>query len=149
MSGKPGRTPLTEAEVRAQIEAADRLPKTEEPTAKTIVFTPETRSFDLLLANDTRVGFGADSLWELKGASTEDLAAIELSPSGSAISWPRLDIDISVAGLVLDLLGSTEWKQALRRAVNRDLARNKTEARARAARENGKKGGRPRKTTGR
>ncbi|MBM3271292.1 MAG: DUF2442 domain-containing protein [Candidatus Sericytochromatia bacterium] len=147
-SGRPSHAALTEADVLTQIEAADRQPKTEEPTAKSIVFEPETRSFDLRLSNDTRVGFNADSLWELKGASPEELAAVELSPSGNAITWPRIDMDISVAGLVLDLLGSPEWKRALRRAVNRDLARIKSEATAKAARENGKKGGRPRKNAG-
>ncbi len=147
-SDKPRRAALIEADVLAQIEAAEKQPQTEEPTAKAILFDPETRCFDLLLANNTRVGFGADSLWELKAASLEDLAAVELSPSGSAISWPKLDMDVSVAGLVLDLLGSPEWKRALRRAVNRELARTKSDATARAARENGKKGGRPRKTAG-
>ncbi len=37
----------------------------------------ELPTFDLQLANNTRVGFRASSLWELKGASLEELAAVE------------------------------------------------------------------------
>lgn len=144
-SHKPKRAPLTEADVLAQIEAADKRPKAEEPTAEAITFRSGPRRFNLLLASGTSVEFDADSLWELKGASLEELADVGLSPSGSAITWPKLDMDVSVAGLVLDLLGSPEWRRALRRNVNRELARTKSEARARAARENGKRGGRPRK----
>lgn len=147
-SNKPNRAPLTEADVLAQIEAAEHQPRTEEPTAESIAFRPESRRFNLELTNGTSVGFDADSLWELKGASPENLAEVEVSPSGSAISWPKLDMDVSVAGLVLDLLSSPEWRRALRRNVNRELARTKTESTARAARENGKKGGRPRKVAG-
>lgn len=104
-----------------------------------------TVRFVLHLANGTSLGFDADALWEQKGALLEDLAEVELYPSGSAIRWPKLDMDVSVSGLVLDLLSSPEWKRVLRREVNRELGRTKSEARARAARENGRKGGRPRK----
>ena len=144
-SPRPRRAPLTETEVLAQIEAADRLPPVEEPTATSVSFDAAARRFTLLLANGTSLGFDADALWELKGASVEALEKVGLSPSGSAVTWPKLDMDISVDGLVLDLLGSPEWKRALRRNLNRELARTKSEARARAARENGKKGGRPKK----
>jgi hypothetical protein len=111
-------------------------------------FDPETRRFVLRLASGTSVEFDAAALWELKDAALEDLVDVGLSPSGSSITWLKLDVDISVDGLVMDLLGSPEWRRALRRNLNRELARTKTEARAKAARENGKKGDRPRKAAG-
>lgn len=141
----PGRPPLTEAEISAQIDAADLKPPSDEPQATSVCFHRDTRRYTMHLSNGTDISFDAVALGELQAASLEDLAAVELSPSGSLISWPTLDVDVSVDGLVMDLLGSPAWRRALRRHLNREMARTRSDARTRAARENGKKGGRPRK----
>jgi hypothetical protein len=147
-SAKKVRAPLTEADVLAQIQASEALPSNREPAAEAITFEPQTRRFTLRLVGGTVVDFSADVLWELQGATAEQLAQAQLVPSGSTLTWPDLDADISVAGLVLDLLASPEWRRVLRRSVARELAATRSPARAAAARANGKRGGRPRKSQG-
>lgn len=136
----------TDAEFEARYQAAVKLGEESartEPHAQAIAFNPETRRFFLRLTSGTGVEFEADSLAELKGAATEDLAGVEVSPGGSGLGWRRLDVDISVPGLVLSLFGGTDFQRLMRRELNREAGRVKSEARAKAARENGRKGGRP------
>ena len=68
----------------------------------------------------------------LRDASAEDLAGIRIEGLGGTLHVPRLDADFSVAGLLEGFLGPLDW--------------TRREARAEASRENGKRGGRPKKT---
>jgi hypothetical protein len=63
---------------------------------------------------------------------------LTLGIGGDAISVPSYDIDIAVAGLLRDLVGSN---------IQRIGGRARTAAKAAAARANGRKGGRPRNTS--
>src|SRR5262249_50787448 len=75
------------------------------------------------------------------GATARDMAAVEVMPQGSALHWEKLDLDFSVAELVAGIFRNKTWMSAL----GRDGGVDKSEERARAARTNGAKGGRPRK----
>ncbi|MDE0334650.1 MAG: DUF2442 domain-containing protein [Defluviicoccus sp.] len=48
----------------------------------------------------------------LAGASPEDLADIEVSPTGLGLHWPELDADLHVPALLLGVLGSRSWMAA-------------------------------------
>ncbi len=48
----------------------------------------------------------------LADASPDDLAEIEVSPSGLGLHWPRLDADLHVPGLLQGVLGSRSWMAA-------------------------------------
>ncbi|MGQ0815120.1 MAG: DUF2442 domain-containing protein [Gemmatimonadota bacterium] len=76
---------------------------------------------------------------ELKRATRDQLERVELS--GEAIRWPNLDVDVSVPGLISDLLGP----RFSTRESGRMGGRSTSKAKAAAARANGAKGGRPRK----
>jgi hypothetical protein len=80
----------------------------------------------------------ADAYWGLKGATQEQLAGVEVWDYGEVLHWEEIDADISVPGLLLHLLNVKAW-------YAKWLGGAKSEAKAAAARENGKKGGRPRK----
>jgi len=56
-------------------------------------------------------------------------------------------LDLGVAPLVSGIFGTAAWMRELRREMARAGGRVSTDAKARAARENGRKGGRPRKNT--
>lgn len=127
--------------------AGERLVETE-PCARAIVFHPEARRFTLTLMGDTTIGFAAEAIPGLAHAPEAALANVEVIPSRTGLSWRTLDMDLSVSGLVLSLLAGSEWQRAIRLAANRLAARTRSEARTQASRENGKKGGRPRKVTG-
>ena len=78
----------------------------------------------------------------LADASPDDLAAIEITPSGLGLHWPRLDADLYVPGLMAGQLGSKRW-MAVQLGAAGGSARSP--AKAVSSRENGRKGGRPRK----
>lgn len=82
----------------------------------------------------------------LAGASAEDLSGIEISPSGLGLHWPRLDADAYVPGLLQGVFGSRRW---MAQQMGMLGGRSRSSAKTAASRENGRKGGRPRKTANR
>ncbi len=64
-----------------------------------------------------------------------------VSPAGDALSWPALDLDVYVPGLVARAFGT----QMFAAATGRHGGRRRTKAKTLAAKLNGAKGGRPRK----
>ena len=79
----------------------------------------------------------------LQRASVSNLESIVLSPAGDALSWPSLDVDVYVPGLVERAFGSRLFAAA----TGRRGGRRKSKAKAAASKANGAKGGRPRKRT--
>jgi hypothetical protein len=69
------------------------------------------------------------------------LGSISVSPAGDALSWPALDVDVYVPGLVERAFGT----RLFARATGQRGGRRRSKAKAAAARANGAKGGRPRK----
>jgi hypothetical protein len=78
----------------------------------------------------------------LAGASPAALASIEISPSGQGLHWPQLDADLYLPGLLDGVFGSRHWMAARLGAAG---GRARSTAKSAASRENGKRGGRPRK----
>jgi len=78
----------------------------------------------------------------LAGASPEHLADIEISPAGLGLHWPRLDADLYVPALLQGVFGSKTW---MARVLGAQGGLARTVAKVAASRENGRKGGRPRK----
>jgi hypothetical protein len=79
----------------------------------------------------------------LADASPESLAEIEISPAGLGLHWPKLDADVYVPALLQGVFGSKNW---MARQLGANGGRSRTEAKIAAARANGRKGGRPKKT---
>jgi hypothetical protein len=77
---------------------------------------------------------------ELKRASQRQLARIEISPFRDSIQFPDIDASIYVPGLLADMLSPL-----IRPELSRRASRKGTPKKAAAVRENGKKGGRPKK----
>lgn len=77
----------------------------------------------------------------LERASAAKLADIQVSPAGDALSWPALDVDVYVPGLVERAFGTRLFAAA----TGRRGGRRRSKAKAAAAKANGAKGGRPRK----
>ena len=79
----------------------------------------------------------------LANASPEDLAEIEISPAGLGLHWPRLDADVYVPALLDGIFGSRRW---MAQQLGRTGGQSRSAAKRVAARQNGLKGGRPKKT---
>ncbi len=95
------------------------------------------------LQNGASFSFPPQLVQALDNASSSELSKIEISPMGSGLSWPLLDADLLVEGLLHGIFGSSAWM----RAHNAKAGRTRSEAKANAARINGARGGRPRKIT--
>lgn len=98
------------------------------------------------LVIDLESGLGLTmALKDLQGleeAGPEDLEGAEISPSGFGIHFPLLDADLYLPGLLEGYLGTRRWMAARNGQAGGKVS---SEAKAAAARENGKRGGRPRK----
>lgn len=105
-------------------------------------YDPGQKRLVLELSTGVTVMVPVHALEGLTDARADDLAQIEIAPTGLGLHWPRLDADVYVPGLMQGLLGSKRWMAAQLGAAG---GRTSTEAKAAAARENGRKGGRPRK----
>src|ERR1019366_4221600 len=78
----------------------------------------------------------------LRHASIEDLKVIEVEAFGLGIHFAKLDADLYVPALLQGVLGSKRWMAAQLGSAG---GRARSPAKAAASRENGKRGGRPRK----
>ena len=94
------------------------------------------------LSSRLDVAFSPQDAEGLEGATPEQLAPIEISPSGFGIHFPKLDADIYLPTLLEGFLGSKRWMAGRLGAAG---GRSTSAAKASAARKNGRAGGRPRK----
>lgn len=112
-----------------------------EPRARSASFDAGRRLVLVELATGYVFGFAPERVSELARARAEQLATIRISPSGDGLHWDELDAHVSLNALMEEGLNLREW-------APRYLGRLTSEAKARAARANGTRGGRPRKATG-
>lgn len=138
------RSRTARAEILAQIPAA-RVRETRERGAgrRAVAASYDRRTGRVMveLTSGFVLGFPPAVVPALAAATPSQLAAVEVSPGGSGLHWEALDVDLSVAGLLLSSLGRAEQVRELARAAGRVTS----PAKAAAARVNGAKGGRPRK----
>ncbi len=94
------------------------------------------------LDNGLEVAFPPRLAEGLEHATPAELAVVEVSPLGDGLHWPALDADLSVPGLLAGVFGSKRWMAA---QLGASGGRVRSEEKAATSRENGRKGGRPRK----
>ena len=75
----------------------------------------------------------------LERASASELESVVVSPAGDALSWPSLDVDVYIPGLVERAFGTRLFAAS----SGRRGGRRRSKAKAAAAKANGAKGGRP------
>src|SRR2546423_6877185 len=100
----------------------------------------ETDALRLTLSSGVRLSVPRAEIPPLVTAQPEELARVYPGNGGATISQDELDVDVFVPGLLDRLFGHT-----IRSELGRRSGRTSPPARARAARKNGTKGGRPRK----
>jgi len=112
-----------------------------EPRATSAEYERATGEVRVRMHNGASLAIPASALDELRGASDDDLARVEVPPSGSGLRWPSLDVAIALEGVLEAAFGGV-----VRSALARKAGATRSSAKTRAARENGSKGGRPRKS---
>jgi hypothetical protein len=135
---------ITDAKIR-EAEEAMRARMAAGPRAVEARYDRRRARVIVRLDSGLELAFAPELAEGLRQASPADLADIEISPSGLGLHWPRLDADLYLPGLLNGVFGSPRWMAA---AMGRLGGQVRTEAKAAAARANGRRGGRPRKTAG-
>ncbi len=133
------RIATTDAEIDAAI-ARGRL-----ASAPAVVSAEYDRLRDdiaLRFANGVRLQIPRALLEGLTEASPGALAEIEIVGPGTGLRWPQLDVAHYVPGLLGGVFGTRSWM----RELGRKGGAARTPLKAAAARANGLKGGRPRKS---
>ena len=128
-----------EAEQRGRESAA------REPRAKAARYDSASGRVLVELDNGCSFAFPARLAEGLDQASEADLTEIEILGAGYGLHWERLDVDLSLPGLMAGLFGTKAYMDRMRA---QRAGSTTSPAKAEAARRNGGLGGRPRKSMG-
>jgi len=126
----------------AQVRAATKRGKdfdAHEPRAVAAAYQPHRDVVTIKLSNDVEVAIPRNRLQGLEGARPADLSDIEIVGPGSGLHWKRLDVDHYVPALIRGIFGNPRWMSK----IGQKGGAARTQAKATAARINGRKGGRP------
>jgi hypothetical protein len=133
------RIVTTDAQIDAAI-ARGRLASS--PVVVAAEFDRVRDEIALRFENGTRLQVPRPLLEGLAQATPAALADIEILGPGTGLYWPRLDVAHYVPGLLDGVFGTRTWM----RELGRRGGAVRTPKKAAAARANGLKGGRPRKS---
>lgn len=114
-----------------------------EPLVTEVEYEPGP-GLDLLilkLSDGRRHLLPREDLQGLQSATKEQIANVEIAGGGTGLHWPDLDADLYVPALLRGIYGNKRWMAKIGRRGG--LATSA--AKKRAARANGKLGGRPRR----
>jgi hypothetical protein len=129
---------LTDTQIDAALERglAARL---HEPRAATVRYDGRSGRVIVELTNGCTFAFPPKLAQGLEAASEEQLSQVEILGAGSGLHWEALDADLSIPGLLAGLFGTKVY-------LAQQAGRSTSPAKAAAARANGTKGGRPRRS---
>ncbi len=134
-------TPSPDPDLKVGRQRGDQLALAE-PRAESARYEVASGRVIVDLTNGCTSAFPARALQGLGEASDRDLAQVEVSGFGCGLHWETLDADFTVPGLLMGLFGTRAW---IAREQARIAGAVRSPAKATAARENGRKGGRPRR----
>lgn len=124
----------------AELDAADQAGRQFErdnPKAAAARYDAASGRLVVEFQNGASFMVPARQLQDLEDASDADLAAVELHHD-HFLRWSKLDVDFTIPGLMAGLFGTARY-------MAQKAGQARSPAKAAASRENGKKGGRPRK----
>jgi hypothetical protein len=126
----------------AQLAAAEergRIAAQIEPRAATARYDRRRGRIVVALTNGCTFTFPPHLAQGLEDANDDQLADFEVLGNGYGLHWEALDVDLSIPGLLAGLFGTSAY-------MARRAGQARSAAKAAAARANGAKGGRPRKS---
>ena len=129
---------ITDAEIDAARERG-RIAQETEPRATSARYDVKSGRIIVELTSGATFAFPPALVEGLSDATVAELSEVEVSPIGFGLHWPSLDEDYTVPGLMNGIFGTARWMAQRAGSAT-------SEKKAASSRENGKKGGRPRKT---
>lgn len=130
---------LTESEIEKANERG-RIAALNEPRAVFARYDRKVGRIVVELTNGCVFAFPARIGQGLETATDDELAQVELIGRGYGLHWESLDADLSIPGLMAGLFGTKAY-------MARRAGQQTSPAKSAAARTNGAKGGRPRKSS--
>ncbi|OCR23481.1 hypothetical protein AFK24_19070 [Pseudomonas syringae] len=110
--------------------------------ASTVEFLPAQKALLIGFADQCAIALPVRNYPELAHLSIQELESLELGFGGSAVCLEARDLHVSIAGLISASVPLMEMAACMIAARNGSRS---SSAKAQAARQNGAKGGRPRK----
>jgi hypothetical protein len=129
---------LTDAQIDAAT-ARGKIAREAEPRAASARYDRQLGRVVVELTNGCTFAFPPRLAQGLESATDDQLAAIEILGAGYGLHWEALDADLSIPGLLAGIFGTKTY-------MARRAGQTTSPAKAAAARTNGAKGGRPRKS---
>ena len=124
----------------AKASRAGRRAARTEPRAAKAKYLARDEALQIELTNGAMLRVPVKLIPGLRRAVAHDIRTVEVLGRGSGLHWESLDLDLSVAALVSSVFEGPTWMAELGRMGGRQSS----DAKAAAARRNGRKGGRPR-----
>ncbi|MBD2652776.1 DUF2442 domain-containing protein [Synechocystis sp. FACHB-383] len=109
------------------------------PCVRQVEYDHQRNLIVFYFANGSQFAVPPDLIQGLQGATVEQLNDVWLDRAGLSVHWPSLDADFSILSLVQGIFGTKAWMAE----IGRQGGKQTSEAKRRASRENGQKGGRP------
>ena len=131
-----------EREIERVTHQTGKAERDVEPCAKSAKYDVQSKRVLVEMGNGCLFAFPAKNVQGLEDANDDDLSDIELLGGGSALHWPRVNADIRVESVLKGIFGSKKW---MMRLAASEAGSHSSERKKLSSRENGKKGGRPRK----
>lgn len=129
---------LTDAQIDAALERG-KAARLHEPRAAVARYDRQLDRVVVELTNGCTFAFPPRLALGLEDATEDQLAEVEILGAGYGLHWEALDADLSIPGLLAGLFGTKAY-------MARQAGQTTSPAKAAAARANGAKGGRPRKS---
>lgn len=143
---------MSSAEFERQYQEATARGKQrikELPKASATRFDARSRRIVLEMENGVTLLVPVALIQGLQSNDAKALADFKLCANGTQIHWDTLDVQFYVDDFLRGIFGSAKWMAGLREhlsEIGRKGGRSKSPAKQAASAENGKKGGRPRRT---
>lgn len=112
-----------------------------EPRAARVTYDAKQKRIRIELSNGCTFMFPPDMAQGLRGAKASELSDVEIFGGGLDLNWRALDAQFSVTKLLAGIFGTRAWMAEM----GRKGGSRSTPLKQAAARENGRKGGRPMK----
>lgn len=113
--------------------------------AASVDYDARTKRLRIELASGVGVSIPVAKVEGLADVRASVIRTVRVDGGGYGLHWPLLDLDLAVPDLIAGCFGSRAWMSALARQGGKVASA----AKRRASRENGRKGGRPKKTPAR
>jgi hypothetical protein len=140
IKNKSGKWEFTDQELDLQIKQVKQA-KSKDPIATNVFYNNYTRKVVVILEDGVELNVPVHLIQGLGKATVEQLSEVKIIGKGIAIRWDALNVDLGTTSLLKRIYGNPSWMKELASKGGRV----KSAAKSAAARENGKKGGRPQK----